>query len=59
MIQARPGEEIEVIGIYRHGYDAALGEKGGSGFPVFSTLIEANHIATRDDVFAQRHWCSP
>ena len=51
--KARPGEEIEVIGTYRHSHESSLEARGGSGFPVFSTLIESNHIARRDDVFAQ------
>ena len=44
---ARPGEEIEVTGIYEHKYDTSLTFK--SGFPVFSTFIHANHIGKRED----------
>ncbi|KAG8213705.1 MCM-domain-containing protein [Butyriboletus roseoflavus] len=40
--QAKPGEEIEVTGIYRNNFDASLNSK--NGFPVFSTIIEANHM---------------
>ncbi|KAI9183313.1 MCM DNA helicase complex subunit [Blastocladiella emersonii ATCC 22665] len=47
---ARPGEEIEITGIYRHNFDMSLNNK--NGFPVFSTVIEANHIAKREDEFA-------
>ncbi|KNE65999.1 hypothetical protein AMAG_10278 [Allomyces macrogynus ATCC 38327] len=47
---ARPGEEIEVVGIYRHNFDMSLNTK--NGFPVFSTIIEANHISKREDEFA-------
>lgn len=47
---ARPGEEIEIIGVYRNTYDSALNNK--SGFPVFSTVIEANHINKKEDEFA-------
>ncbi|CAI5530725.1 unnamed protein product [Closterium sp. Naga37s-1] len=47
---ARPGEEIEVTGIYVNNFDAALNTR--QGFPVFSTVIEANHISKRQDVFA-------
>lgn len=47
---ARPGEEIEVIGIYRNNFDAALNTK--NGFPVFATVIEANIINKREDQFA-------
>jgi DNA replication licensing factor MCM2 len=51
--KARPGEEVEVIGIYMHGYDQQLGDRGqSSGFPVFGTLIEANHLTKKDDQFA-------
>ena len=44
---ARPGEEIEVTGIYEHAYDAGMTLK--SGFPVFSTYIAANHVSKRED----------
>ena len=44
---ARPGEEIDVTGIYEHKYDTSLTFK--SGFPVFSTFIHANHIGKRED----------
>lgn len=36
---ARPGDEVEVIGIYINRYDCALNIK--QGFPLFSTYIEA------------------
>ncbi|KAA8917620.1 hypothetical protein TRICI_000221 [Trichomonascus ciferrii] len=44
---AKPGEEIEVTGIYKNSYDGALNAK--NGFPVFSTIIEANLIERRGD----------
>ncbi|KAJ1508800.1 MCM DNA helicase complex subunit [Coelomomyces lativittatus] len=47
---ARPGEEIEVIGVYRHNFDMSLNTK--HGFPVFSTILEANHLCKKDDEFA-------
>ncbi|KAI6026128.1 MCM-domain-containing protein [Pisolithus microcarpus] len=47
---AKPGEEIEVTGIYRNNFDASLNSK--NGFPVFSTVIEANHINKKEDLFA-------
>ncbi|KAK0532461.1 MCM DNA helicase complex subunit [Tilletia horrida] len=47
---AKPGEEIEVTGIYRNNFDAALNTK--NGFPVFATVIEANHISKRADAYA-------
>ncbi|OCH90248.1 MCM-domain-containing protein [Obba rivulosa] len=48
--KAKPGDEIEVTGIYRNNFDASLNSK--NGFPVFSTMIEANHINQKDDEFA-------
>ncbi|BFZ58055.1 MCM DNA helicase complex subunit [Savitreella phatthalungensis] len=47
---AKPGEEIEVTGIYRNQFDASLNNK--NGFPVFSTIIEANHVNKAHDQFA-------
>jgi len=44
---ARPGEEVEVAGVYEHTFDSSLTLK--SGFPVFSTFISANHITKRED----------
>ncbi len=47
---ARPGEEIEVTGVYEQKYDSSLTLK--SGFPVFSTFLSANHIRKREDASA-------
>ncbi|KAL2635726.1 hypothetical protein R1flu_007205 [Riccia fluitans] len=47
---ARPGEEIEVTGIYTNNFDLALNTK--NGFPVFATMIEANHISKKQDLFS-------
>ncbi|KAJ1723850.1 MCM DNA helicase complex subunit [Coemansia erecta] len=47
---AKPGDEVEVTGIYAHTMDAALNAR--QGFPVFTTVIEANHVAKRADEFA-------
>ncbi|KAJ1663988.1 MCM DNA helicase complex subunit [Coemansia sp. RSA 1813] len=47
---AKPGEEIEVTGIYAHTLDVSLNNR--QGFPVFSTIIEANHVSKRADEFA-------
>jgi DNA replication licensing factor MCM2 len=44
---ARPGEEVEITGIFEHTFDSSLTIK--SGFPVFSTFIHANHISKRED----------
>ena len=45
---ARPGEEVEITGIFSHTYDYNLTQK--SGFPVFSTFIGANHVRRKEDV---------
>lgn len=47
---ARPGEEIEVTGTYTNNYDM-LNTKH-NGFPVFSTMIEANAVHKRNEQFA-------
>ncbi|KXZ54800.1 hypothetical protein GPECTOR_4g871 [Gonium pectorale] len=47
---ARPGEEVEVTGLYVYGYDASLNVK--NSFPVFSTHIEANFVSKREDVYS-------
>jgi DNA replication licensing factor MCM2 len=41
--QVRPGEEVEVTGVYTHNFDTSLNTK--NGFPVFSTVIEANYLS--------------
>ncbi|KAK5781118.1 hypothetical protein RI543_001509 [Arxiozyma heterogenica] len=43
---AKPGEEIEVTGIYKNNYDGGLNAK--NGFPVFATIIEANSVKRRE-----------
>ncbi|ORZ25194.1 MCM2/3/5 family-domain-containing protein, partial [Absidia repens] len=48
--KAKPGEEIEVTGIYRNNFDASLSTK--NGFPVFATIIEANYINKKEDMFS-------
>lgn len=53
---AKPGEEVEVIGIYKNNFNVALNIK--NGFPVFFTVIEAVSVSkkvgrieiTEDDV---------
>jgi DNA replication licensing factor MCM2 len=47
---ARPGEEIEVTGIYRNNFDVSLNTR--NGFPVFATVIEVNHVSKKEDEFA-------
>ncbi|KAL4865055.1 hypothetical protein BDV12DRAFT_175214 [Aspergillus spectabilis] len=50
---AKPGDEIEITGIYRNSYDAQLNNK--NGFPVFATIIEANHVVKSHDQQAGFH----
>ena len=47
---ARPGEEIEVTGVYLNIFDVNLNVT--DGFPVFRTIIEANHITKRSDQYS-------
>lgn len=42
----RPGDEIEVTGVYTNNYDGSLNTE--HGFPVFATVIIANHIVVKD-----------
>lgn len=46
----RPGEQIAVSGIYTNRFDAGL--NASNGFPVFSTVIEANYIKKDHDYFS-------
>ncbi|KAF2671180.1 minichromosome maintenance protein 2 [Microthyrium microscopicum] len=46
----KPGEEIEVTGVYRNNYDAQLNNK--NGFPVFATILEANYVVKSHDQLA-------
>ncbi|CAF1593800.1 unnamed protein product [Adineta ricciae] len=43
----RPGDEIEVLGVYRNTYNISLNIQ--NNLPVFATIIEANYISTRED----------
>lgn len=47
---AKPGEEVEITGIYRNSYDAQLNHK--NGFPVFATILEANYVVKAHDELA-------
>ncbi|KAJ1332033.1 DNA replication licensing factor MCM2 [Microdochium nivale] len=47
---AKPGEEIEVTGVYRNNYDAQLNNR--NGFPVFATILEANNVVKAHDQLA-------
>ncbi|KAJ9465720.1 DNA replication licensing factor MCM2 [Diplonema papillatum] len=44
---ARPGDEIQVTGIYRNNFDPLLNHR--QGFPVFTTVLEANAVRKRVD----------
>ncbi|KYR02137.1 MCM family protein [Tieghemostelium lacteum] len=46
----RPGEEIEVTGIYKHNFDTKLNHQ--HGFPVFATMIEANYVNKKEDLLS-------
>ncbi|KAK2182088.1 hypothetical protein NP493_367g01023 [Ridgeia piscesae] len=46
----KPGDEIELTGVYHNNYDGSLNT--ANGFPVFATVIQANHIAKQDDKMA-------
>lgn len=46
----KPGDEIDLTGIYTNSYDGSLNI--ATGFPVFSTVIMANNIVKKQD------WCS-
>ncbi|KAG7160948.1 DNA replication licensing factor mcm2-like 1 [Homarus americanus] len=46
----KPGDDIEVTGVYTNNYDGSLNTN--QGFPVFATIIMANHIAKKDNANA-------
>ncbi|XP_074644668.1 DNA replication licensing factor mcm2-like isoform X2 [Tubulanus polymorphus] len=46
----KPGDEIELTGIYHNNYDGSLNTT--NGFPVFATVIQANYITKKDDKMA-------
>jgi DNA replication licensing factor MCM2 len=45
-----PSLSQEITAIYKNNFDASLNAK--NGFPVFSTILEANHINKKEDLFA-------
>jgi DNA replication licensing factor MCM2 len=47
---ARPGEEIEVTGICTNNFDLCSNTK--NGFPIFSSVIEANYVTKKQDLFS-------
>jgi len=46
----KPGDEIEITGVYTNNYDGSLNTN--QGFPVFATVIMANHIFKKDNANA-------
>lgn len=42
----KPGDEVEVTGIYTNNYDGSLNTD--NGFPIFATVIIANNILVKD-----------
>ena len=45
---ARPGDEVEITGIYTNRFDYSMNVQ--HGFPVFATCIEANYIKRVHDI---------
>lgn len=43
--RAKPGEEVDVTGIYRNNFDPLLNSR--QGFPVFTTVLHANNVIRR------------
>ncbi len=43
----RPGEEVEVTGIYIHHRSNITSKDKSGGFPVFATIIESNYIVKK------------
>lgn len=48
--KARPGDEVEITGIFMNKFDHGANIK--HGFPVFNTIIEANNVKRFGD---ERH----
>jgi DNA replication licensing factor MCM2 len=46
--RARPGEEIEVSGIYNFFHNYVMSQR--TGFQVFDTQVHANHVVRREDL---------
>ncbi|XP_012276797.1 DNA replication licensing factor Mcm2 [Orussus abietinus] len=44
--RCKPGDEIDVTAIYTNSYDGSLNTE--QGFPVFSTVLLANHLFVKD-----------
>uniref|UniRef100_T1IA51 DNA replication licensing factor MCM2 n=1 Tax=Rhodnius prolixus TaxID=13249 RepID=T1IA51_RHOPR len=44
--RCKPGDEIDVTGVYTNSYEGSLNTE--QGFPVFATVILANHLIVKD-----------
>ncbi|XP_033229836.1 DNA replication licensing factor Mcm2 [Belonocnema kinseyi] len=44
--RCKPGDEVDVTGIYTNSYDGSLNTN--EGFPIFSTVLLANHLHVKD-----------
>ncbi|XP_043271583.1 DNA replication licensing factor Mcm2 [Venturia canescens] len=44
--RCKPGDEVDITGIYTNSYDGSLNTE--QGFPVFSTVLFANHLHVKD-----------
>lgn len=44
--KCKPGDEIEISGVYTNQYDTTLNSK--NGFPIFTTILIANHVLRKD-----------
>ncbi|XP_008555331.1 DNA replication licensing factor Mcm2 [Microplitis demolitor] len=44
--RCKPGDEVDLTGIYTNSYDGSLNTE--QGFPVFSTVLLANHVVIKD-----------
>ncbi|CAH0384017.1 unnamed protein product [Bemisia tabaci] len=45
--RCKPGDEVDITGIYTDNYDGALNTD--NGFPVFATVILVNHLIVKDN----------
>lgn len=45
---AKPGEDVDIVGIYKNNYDGHLNAK--NGFPVFATILEANSVRRKEAI---------
>lgn len=44
--QCKPGDEVEITGVYSNNYDGSLNTD--QGFPVFATVIMVNHMVVKN-----------